>query len=52
MSKLNGLDEYEEECRKAQEDEAGGMAAFVYPVAAIAAVVICALFAVALPGWM
>jgi hypothetical protein len=52
MSHLNGLDEYEAEYRKAQEDEAGGMAAIAYPLAAIAAVALFAWLATVLPGWM
>ena len=52
MKKLHGLDEYEEECRRAQQDEAGGMAAIAYPLAAIAAVALCAWLATVLPRFM
>jgi hypothetical protein len=45
---LHGLEEYEAECRQAQDDEAGGMAALVWPVVAIAATVACWVIA----GWI
>jgi hypothetical protein len=48
VNHLHGLDEYEAECRKAQDDEQGGMAAIAYPLIAIASTVACWVIA----GWL
>ena len=44
MNQLHGLNDHEQ----AQQDEAGGMAALVWPVVAIAATVACWVIA----GWL